>query len=57
MFVYLLVRDNLSVPFLPVAMSTELVMLTMLHCRFEKLGGNVGGSLYAEKINFGLGYA
>ena len=50
-FLYLLVRNGISVPVMPIAKSTELVMLTILHCRFEKLGGNRGASLYIEKIS------
>jgi len=50
-YLYLVVRDRVSTPVLPVVTSTEIRLLTMLHCMFMQLGGNRGASLYVEKIS------
>ncbi|XP_065893230.1 uncharacterized protein [Dysidea avara] len=50
-YLYLIVRDGITTPVLPVVTSTETRLLTLVRCTFMQIGGNMGASLYVEKIS------
>ena len=50
-FHYLVIRGGINLPDLPITVSTDVEMLTVLNCNFTRLGGTRGAAMHVEKIS------